>query len=142
MFDLSFPPPFSFSHSFVINNMLPREHVSLRLLGMLTLAAIAFGSIAFVGTSILKSNRHMSEVAALEVAAKGNIPRVTVLNEHAFQALKEGSVASIESITDVYVEGKMFSCSDEHITGHCKYKNETTLHEPRNTYGDWKNPII
>lgn len=122
---------------------VPRNKDSFkRLLGMLTLAAIAFGSIAFVGTSILKSNRHMSEVAALEVAAKGNVPRVTFLNERAFQALKEGSVASIESITDVYVEGKMFSCSDEHITGHCKFKNETVLHEPRELYGDWKNPII
>ena len=104
--------------------------------------SLAFGTIAFVGFSVIKSNRHMSEVASLQAANGGAVQQASILDKKAFEDMKNGMTASVESISEVYVGGKMFSCSDEHITGHCKYKNETTLHEPRHTYGDWKNPII
>lgn len=114
-----------------------------RLFGILLLVSIAFSSITFVGTSIIKSNRHLSEVAALQAANGKAVQEASALDKTAFDDLtKNGMTASIESISEVYVGGKMFSCSDEHITGHCKFKNETALHEPRETYGDWKHPII
>ena len=113
-----------------------------RLVGILLLVSIAFGCIAFVGSGVIRSNQYRSEVAALEVTNGKGSPHVSALSPQAFDALKNGETAAIEAVTDVYVDGKMFSCSDEHVTGHCKYKNESILHEPRHTYGDYKNPII
>jgi len=48
--------------------------------------------------------------------------------------------STIQTISDVMVNGVLFSCGDEHITTHCKHMEEEVLHDPvKDSSG---NPIV
>merc|ERR1711998_530636 len=48
--------------------------------------------------------------------------------------------STIQTISDVMVNGVLFSCGDEHITTHCKHMEEEALHDPvKDSSG---NPIV
>ena len=97
-----------------------------RVFSLVAALALCFVSITFI-SSTLRARVGIPNELSFQTFADAVEPWMTP-----DELLQSGNAAE-QTVTYIYVKGKLFECDNELITTHCKPMPEVSLHDPSNT---------